>query len=212
MHVALIGATGPVGSRILEELVSRQHEVTAVVRDVSRVPARAGVSVAAADIHDLAPLTTVLSGHDAVISAVRFLKSDVETLLAAVKGAGVTRYLVVGGAASLYAVGTTTKLIDSGVIPEAYLPEPSAGVRFFERLKQERELDWTFLSPSMMFSNDPEFGLGWGGRSGRYRLGLDELLVAEDGTSAISYEDYAKAMVDELEQPRHSRRRFTVGY
>ena len=148
----------------------------------------------------------------AQISAVRFLKSDPDTLIEAVKQSGVTRYLVVGGAASLYLPGTTTKLIDSGQIPTQFLPEPTAGTVFFARLKQEQTLEWTFLSPSMVFSNDPTYGTGQGGRSGQFRLGADEMLFDEQGVSSISYEDYAMAMIDELENPRHIRQRFTVGY
>lgn len=212
MKVALVGATGPVGKRILAELLSRGHQVIAVVRDISKVPRAANLSAVSADIHEPSGLAEVLRGHDAVIVSVRFLKTDPDGLIGAIKASGVPRYLSVGGAASLYAPGTTTKLIDGGQIPEQFLPEPTAGVNFFARLKQEQELDWTFLSPPMMFSNDEQFGTKPGGRTGTFRLGKDELLVSEQGESEISYEDYAVAMVDELENPRHTRQRFTVGY
>lgn len=212
MKVALIGATGPVGRRILAELLDRGHEVTAVVRDTSKVPDHAGLYAVSANINDRAGLANVLRGHDAIIVSVRFLKTNPDTLIGAIKDSGVTRYLSVGGAASLYVPGTKTKLINSGQIPEQFLPEPTAGVNFFNRLKQEQSLDWTFLSPPMMFSNDEQFGTKPGGRTGKFRLGQDELLVNEHGESEISYEDYAVAMVDELEQPRHIRQRFTVGY
>ena len=119
--------------------------------------------------------------------------------------AGVGRYIVVGGAASLKAPGTDQRIIDSGQIPEAFMPEIRAGANFLERLKQEPEgLDWTFVSPSMFF--------GPGERTGKFRLGTEELLVAEDGKSSISYEDFAVAIVDEIESPKHHRMRFTVGY
>jgi uncharacterized protein len=212
MKVALIGATGPVGERILRELLDRHHSVTAVVRDSSKVPKHTGVRAVSADIADTFALTEALRGHDAVIASVRFLKFKPEMLLNAIRASGVKRYLSVGGAASLYAPGTTTRLIDSGQIPEQYLPEPTAGTVFFEALKKETELEWTYLSPPMMFSNDVVFGTSEGGRTGQFRVGKDELLVSSSGDSTISYEDYAMAMVDELEKPRHIRQRFTVGY
>jgi len=196
----------------MAELLDRGHHVTAIVRDIGKVPEAPNLAAVSADIHQPASLSEALRGHDAVIVSVRFLKSDPDALIGAIKASGVPRYLSVGGAASLYAPGTTTKLIGGGQIPEEFLPEPTAGVEFFARLKQEEELDWTFLSPPMMFSNDEQFGTKPGGRTGKFRLGKDELLVSESGESEISYEDYAVAMVDELENPQHTRQRFTVGY
>lgn len=212
MKVALIGATGPVGGHILRELVDRGHVVTAIVRNTAKVPDLANVHAVHGDVTDPGGLAEAIRGHDAVITSIRFLKSDPETLIGAIKRSNVKRYLSVGGAASLYAPGTTVKLIDGGQIPEQYLPEPTAGCVFFERLKKEDGLDWTFLSPPMMFSNDVEFGTSAGGRTGIFRLGKDELLVDANGQSTISYEDYAVAMVDELERGNHIRQRFTVGY
>lgn len=212
MKVALIGATGPVGRRILDELVARDHQVLAIVRDVSKVPAHPDVTAVSADVDDPSGLAAVLAGADAVISAIRFLKTDPEKLVGAVRKSGVKRYIVVGGAASLFVPGTKTKLLDSGRIPEEYLPEPTAGSIFLEYLYGVDDLDWTFLSPSGMFSNDEQFGTKPGGRTGKFRLGKDELLVSETGESEISYEDYAVALVDELERPQHVRQRFTAGY
>lgn len=213
MKVALIGSTGPVGKRLLNELVERGHQVTAISRSVGNITETSQVKAAEADVHDSESLAKALKGHDAVISAIRFLKVDYAKLIAGVKASGVKRYLIVGGAASLFAPGTTTKLIDGGMIPEEYLPEPTAGVAFFSELKKEKELDWTFLSPPVLFTNDEDYGdPAAGGRTGVFRLGLDELIVAENGDSSISYEDYAVAMIDELENPKHSQIRFTVGY
>ena len=212
MNIALIGATGPVGSRILAELLERGHQVTAVVRNVDKVESHPQVTAVAADVNEPDGLAAALRGHDVVISAIRFLKTQPDKLIGAVKASGVSRYVLVGGAASLYSPGTTTKLIDGGMIPDQYLPEPTAGCAFLNELKKETELEWTFLSPPMMFSNDVEFGTEEGGRTGKFRLGLDELLVDENGTSTISYEDYAVAMVDEVEDAQHIRQRFTVGY
>lgn len=205
MKVALIGATGNAGTRILKELTSRGHEVTAIARNVDGVAAQDGVTAKSADADDPAALAEAIRGADVAISALKFGASDPEKLIKAVRDAGVKRYLVVGGAASLTSPGTTTRIVDSGQIPEEWMPEIGAGVRFLDRLKQEPEgLDWTFLSPSMFF--------GPGERTGTFRLGKDELLVAEDGKSSISYEDYAIALVDEIEKAAHPRQRFTVGY
>jgi uncharacterized protein len=201
-RIALIGATGNVGSRLLDELVSRGHQVTAIGRDPGKVPARPGVTAVRADVKDEAGLAAALRGHDAVISAVRFLDSDPDVLLAAVRGAGVPRYLVVGGAASLL-LPSGQRLLDQPDFPEAYKAEATRGAAFLDALRQVRDLDWTFLSPSAMFVP--------GERTGHFRIGKDELLTGEHG-SAISYEDYAIAMVDELEKPAHPRQRFTVGY
>lgn len=203
MNIALIGATGNVGSRLLDELLRRGHNVTAIARNPERAAARPGVTVKRADAADKAGLATALAGHDAAISSVRFLGSDPHTLIEAVKEAGVPRYLVVGGAGSLE-VAPGARLVDAPSFPAAYRDEALAGAVFLDLLRSENELDWTFLSPSAL--------IGPGERTGRFRLGGDQLLADEKGNSAISYEDYAVAMIDELEKPAHSRRRFTVGY
>lgn len=124
MKVALIGATGNVGSRILAELLSRGHTVTAIARNPEKVPARPGVAPKRGDVHDKAGLAPLLAGHDSVISAVRFSASDPHLLIAAVKEARVPRYLVVGGAGSLE-VAPGQKLIDTPNFPAAYKPEAS---------------------------------------------------------------------------------------
>ncbi|MBE9605129.1 NAD(P)-dependent oxidoreductase [Acetobacteraceae bacterium H6797] len=202
MKVALIGATGQAGSRLLTELASRGHEVTAIARDISKVPALKGVTAVKGDVFDGAGLAKILAGHDAVISSVHFSASDPKVLIEAVKAAGVPRYLVVGGAGSLE-VAPGLKLYDAPNFPEIYLKEAKAGGAFLDLLKAEPALDWTFLSPSAMFIP--------GERTGKFRLGKDQLLSSEAGSS-ISFEDYAIAMVDELEKPAHRRARFTVGY
>ena len=203
MKVALIGATGNVGSRVLSELLSRGHAVTAIARHPEKISARPGVTPKAGDVYDKASLAALLAGHDAAISGVRFSASDPKLLIAAVKEARVPRYLVVGGAGSLE-VAPGKKLIDTPNFPEAYKPEAGAGGAFLDLLRGEKDLDWTFLSPSAL--------IGAGERTGKFRLGGDQLLTAPDGKSSISYEDYAVALIDELEKPAHSRRRFTVGY
>lgn len=201
-RIALIGATGNVGARLLAELVSRGHHVTAIARHPDKVPAQAGVTAVRADANDSAGLAAALKGHDAVVSAVRFLDSDPDKLLAAVRGAGVKRYLVVGGAASLF-VAPGKRLLDQPEFPDAYKAEATRGAAFLDALQGVNDIDWTFLSPSAMFVP--------GERTGHFRTAQDELLVGATG-STISYEDYAIAMVDEIEQPAHVRQRFTVGY
>lgn len=203
MNIALIGATGFVGSRLLTELTRRGHKVTAIVRNPEKVPAGAGISARKGDVFDRDGLSALLAGHDAVISAVHFSASDAATLLAAVKQSGVTRYLVVGGAGSLE-VAPGVKLFDTKEFPAIYLGEARKGGDFLDLLKAETVLDWTFLSPSALIQP--------GERTGKFRLGKDQLLVDANGNSAISAEDYAIALVDELEKPAHSRQRFTVGY
>lgn len=203
MKIALIGATGFIGSRLLAELTSRGHQVTAIVRNPEKVPQGAGVTAKAGDVYDKDGLAALLAGHDAVISAVHFSASDPATLLAAVKQSGVKRYLVVGGAGSLE-VAPGVKLFDTPEFPAIYLDEARKGGAFLDLLKSESGLGWTFLSPSAVI--EP------GERTGRFRLGRDQLLADGKGQSRISAEDYAVALVDELETPAHARQRFTVGY
>ncbi|MGF7212676.1 hypothetical protein GGE65_007311 [Skermanella aerolata] len=202
MKVALVGASGNVGSRLLAELVRRGHDVTAIARHPEKIEARPGITPARGDLFDDATLAQVLSDHEAVISSVRFMMSDPDKLLNAVRASGVRRYLVVGGAGSLEAA-PGVKLMDTPKFPAAAKPEATKGIEFLNLLRQEHDLDWTFVSPSALF--------GPGERTGTFRLDTDQLLVNEKGSS-ISYEDFAIALVDELEHPKYSRTRFTVGY
>ncbi|MEI2417463.1 NAD(P)-dependent oxidoreductase [Orrella sp. JC864] len=201
-RIALIGASGQAGTRILKELSDRGHAVTAIARNPEKIAALPNVSAKAGDVADKDALAKLLAGHDAVVSAVRFADCDPRVLIDAVRAAGVKRYLVVGGAGSLE-VAPGQRLIDQPDFPQAYRPEAGKGAEFLAVLKQEKELDWTFLSPSAEFVP--------GERTGKFRLGKDALLVGEQG-SRISFEDYAVALVDEIERPAHSRQRFTVGY
>jgi putative NADH-flavin reductase len=154
-------------------------------------------------VADKAGLAALLAGHDAAISAVRFTDSDPRTLIDAVKASGVPRYLVVGGAGSLE-VAPGLKLLDAPSFPAAYRPEALGGAAFLDALRAETGLNWTFISPSAFFVP--------GERTVKFRLGGDQLLKDTEGNSRISFEDFAVALVDELENPAHSRRRFTVGY
>jgi putative NADH-flavin reductase len=202
MKVAVIGASGRGGSRIVEELARRGHNVTAIARNLEKIPAGPHVTASKGDVNDQA-LADLLKGHDAVISAVRFTQSDPALLIGAVKKSGVKRYLVMGGAGSLE-VAPGKKLIDTPQFPEAAKPEATKGGLFLDALRQENDLDWTFLSPAALIEI--------GERTGKFRLGGDQLLTDANGKSRITFEDYAIAMVDEVEKGNHIRKRFTVGY
>jgi putative NADH-flavin reductase len=203
MKIALIGATGNVGTRVAAEALPRGHQVTGISRHPEKLASKPGLTAARGDAAAPEELAKVLAGHDVVVSSMRFLGSDARSLVAAVKMSGVKRLLVVGGAGSLE-LAPGQALVDSPNFPAAYKPEASAGRDFLNALRGEKETDWTFLSPSAIFSP--------GARTGKFRLGGDLLLVGPDGNSRVSMEDYAIALVDELEAPKHSRRRFTVGY
>lgn len=203
MHIALIGVTGRVGSRLATELLSRGHKVTGISLHNPPADARAGLTLVEADATDPATMTPLLKGHDAVISATRFVSSDAMALVTAVKTAGVRRLLVVGGAGSLE-VAPGKALVTTDGFPEVFKAEATAGAQFLDVLRKETDLGWTFLSPSADFSP--------GERTGMFRLGGDQLLSDAEGRSHISMEDFAIAMVDELEHPAHLRQRFTVGY
>jgi len=200
--IALIGASGNAGSRILKELSDRGHHVTAIARSPEKIAALPNVVAKKGDVFDQAGLSKLLAGHDAVISSVHFTASDPVTLIEAVRASGVPRYLVVGGAGSLE-IAPGQRVVDLPDFPAAYKAEATKGAEFLDLLKQEKQLDWTFLSPSAEFVP--------GERTGKFRIGKDNLLSNEEG-SRLSFEDYAIALVDEIEKPQHSRQRFTVGY
>jgi uncharacterized protein len=203
MKVALIGASGNIGSQILSELRSRGHEVTAIARNPEKIAAGPGVKPVRADVGDADALASALRGHDAVISSARFRNFDPQILLTAVRACGVKRLIMVGGAGSLEAK-PGVQLVDTPDFPVAAKPEALAGRNTLNLLRAEAALEWTFLSPSAVIAP--------GERTGKFRLGKEEVLIGPDGKSRISIPDYAIALVDELENPRHVRQRFTVGY
>jgi len=203
MTIAHIGATGKVGGKILEELLHRGHTVTAISRHPEKVPTIASVTAAWGDVDEPDKLSAVLKGHEAVISSAPFLPGSSAKLLDAIRQSGVKRYIAVGGAGSLE-VAPGKLLKDSGKIPPEWLPAINEGAELLRLLRSDGQLDWTFFSPAAL--------IGPGERTGQFRLGGDQLTTAADGTSAISYDDYAIALVDELEKPQHVRQRFTIGY
>ncbi len=204
MNIAILGATGHEGHLLVEELLQRGHTVTGIARHPEKLSPKPGLSLAAGDVKDKARLVELVRGHDAVVHSVMFLSTDVRAIIDAVKEAGVPRLVVVGGAGSLE-VSPGVQLVDTPEFPAPYKGESLAGRAFLEALRGEKDLDWTFISPSAFF--DPD-----GARTGKFRLGGDRLLVGEDGVSRISMADFAIALADELEHPAHRRARFTVGY
>lgn len=212
MTIALIGASGYVGSAILREALWRGHHVTAVVRNTAKLIAQPGLLAIAADVLDTAALTSVLAGHVAVISAFsghsqaqirEHYVRGVQSIIAAVKQARAPRLLVVGGAGSLD-VAPGVQLVDTPHFPPQWKQTAEGARDALRLLRKEPELDWTMLSPSALLER--------GIRTGKFRLGTDQLLADAAGESYISLEDYAVAMLDEFERPTHSRQRFTVGY
>lgn len=201
--IAIIGATGRAGSQLLEEALRRGHSVTAIARNTSAIAPRPGLTVKQADALDAQALQAAISGNEVVISAAHFATLPAEAVIGPVKQAGVQRLLVVGGAGSLL-LPDGSRVIDSPDFPAEYKAEASAGAVFLDTLRQEKTLDWSFLSPSAEFVETE--------RTGTFRLGQDDLLVSNAGRSWISFADFAIALIDEVETPKHSRQRFTVGY
>ena len=211
MKVALIGASGFIGSAILQEALARGHDVTALVTNPAKLPAAPRLTVLKADVLDTPALADRLAGLDAVISAfsghaqadVRgYYGLGIRSVIAAARKAGM-RLLVVGGAGSLEAAPGVL-VVDTPSFPAQWRASAEGARDALNLLRAQEALHWTMLSPSAVI--EP------GERTGQFRLGDDRLLVGADGRSRISTQDYAMAMIDELERPQHARRRFTVGY
>jgi putative NADH-flavin reductase len=213
MKIALIGATGFVGSAVLTEALQRGHQVTAIVRHPEKLPQHANLTARKADAYDAAAIAQPVAGHDAVVHAFNpgwgeaklrelFIEGT-KAIFAGVKQAGVKRLLVVGGAGSLY-VSPNLQLIDTPDFPAEYKEGAEGARQALNLIRGENELDWTFISPPALLQP--------GERSGRFRVGGDQLLMDGDHPARITVADLAVAIIDELEQPQHIRQRFTVGY
>lgn len=215
MKIALIGATGFVGRPLLDELLSRGHHVTALQRQPGKLPSHERLVAVQADVQNEADVAHAAEGHDLVISAfnpgwndpelyARFA-SGARAIVAGVKRARVPRLIVVGGAGSLF-VAPGVQLVDTPAfldhVPPNIVPGARAARDHLSELQAETALDWTLVSPPAMLEPGP--------RSGKYRLGEDQLLMAGDAPAGISVADLAVAIADEIEQPQHHRRRFTV--
>ena len=215
MKVALIGASGFVGKAVLNELLQRGHQVTAVVRDINNLSPQVGLTISEGNATDEQTLAEIVKENDAVISAFNagwtnpnlyedFLAGS-RAIQAGVKKSGVKRLLVVGGAGSLFIDGV--QIVDSPDFPDQWKPGATAARDYLNELKKETDLDWVFVSPAI------EMHPGTSGiRKGIYRTNEDQPVFDEKGKSVISVEDLAVAIVDEIEQPKHSRQRFTAAY
>jgi putative NADH-flavin reductase len=215
MKIALIGATGFVGRALMEEALQRGHQVTAIVRRPEDTGGREGLTMVKGDVMDTDALADLLKGNDVVISAYNAGWSNpnlyteylagLRSIQQAVKKAGIKRYIVCGGAGSLYVDGR--QLVDSPSFPEAWKSGALAARDYLDILKKEDKVDWTFVSPAIEMNESMPHG-----RRGVYRTALDSPVFDAENKSTISVEDLAVAILDEAEHPVHVRQRFTVGY
>jgi uncharacterized protein len=212
MKVAIIGASGFIGSQLLKEAVARGHDVTALVSNPAKIAASGKVTAVQVDVNAEDSLAGKLKGHDAVISAFSghaqadvfgYYVKGIQSIISATKKADVPRLLVVGGAGSLE-VAPGIQLVDTPEFPAQYKGTAQGAREALNLLRKEQHLNWTMLSPAAMIAP--------GERTGKFRIGKDQLVVDGSGASRISVEDYAVAMIDELEKAAHSRSRFTVAY
>jgi uncharacterized protein len=209
VNVAVVGATGRAGSRIVTELLARGHTVIAVARDPAKVAEAENLTVKQDNLADPAKTAALIGQADGLVSAYAPPSDNTDELLVVtarlidtVKKAGIPRLIVVGGAASLYVAPGLT-LLASGHLPEVWRAIATSHAKTLELLKAS-DIDWTYFSPAAFF--EP------GSRTGKFRLGENDLVADDKGQSRISMEDYAIALVDELEKPAHRKARFTIGY
>ena len=212
MKIGLIGATGFIGSAILKEALARSHQVTALVAHPDKLAAADHLQAEKSDVQDLARLTQQLTGFDAVISAfsghansdtLGYYVAGIKNIILAAKEAKTPRLLLVGGAGSLE-VAPGVQVMDTPSFPAEYMASAEGARQALNLLRLEPSLNWSMLSPSALIAP--------GTRTAQFRLGGEQLLSDAAGKSHISVEDYAVAMINELEQVAHSRQRFTVGY
>ncbi|MBN3789184.1 NAD(P)H-binding protein [Burkholderia sp. Ac-20353] len=216
MKVVVLAATGQVGRTVLSELISRGHQVTAVARTPDKLPN--SIHTVRDDLSSADRIAEIIAGADAVVSAFGPPKEDarffsdvsytdqlpevIERAINAVRKAGAPRLIMAGGCGSLwFSPGVT--VLESGHWPEKLIPIATSHVKAFAALRAS-DINWTYFSPPMQI--EP------GVRTGKFRLGGDDLIKDEQGRSWVSFEDYAIALVDELEKPAHERARFTIGY
>jgi uncharacterized protein len=203
MNIVLAGATGNIGSRILDEALRRGHRVTGLTRDPAKLGARSGLQAKKANTAEGAAFTDALKGHDAAILSVKWNENDVHHVLDALRKAGVKRCLFVVGAGSLLRTDGRTHfdhMAEKGIQPPTSKPAALA----LAEVQKVTDLEWTAISPPASIQA--------GERTGKFRLGRDHLLEDDAGKSEISREDFAIAILDEIEKPRHIRQRFTAAY
>ena len=200
--IALVGASGNIGSRILSEALSRSHQVTGIVRNPEKLSAQAGLSIAQGDLADPNSLSKLVAGADVLVVSIRWTDNAAQVLETA-RLAGVSRVLVVVGAGSLEA-SPGVRVLDTPEFPAAWRTGAEGAARALAAFRQEQQLDWVAFSPSWTIAP--------GERTGKFRIGGDQLLRDDKGESLISREDFAVAIIDEIEKPQHHRQRITVGY
>lgn len=215
MKIAIIGATGFVGAALLKEALSRGNEVTAIVRDLSKLEQHEGLTIEQGDINQTEELAELLVGHDVVLSAFNpgwtnpNIHEDymvgAKSIEEAAVNAGVPRLLVIGGAGSLFIDGK--QIVDGPNFPATFYGGASAARDYFNILKQNTTLDWTMFSPAI----EMHHGITTG-RTGKYRVGTDSPVFNEKGRSILSVQDLAVAVIDELENKQFIRQRFTAAY
>ena len=215
MKIAIIGATGFVGSAILNELVSRNHEVTAIARNPKN-DKKANIKWEKADINNVEELSKIIAGNDVIINAFSagwtnpnlytdFLEGS-KAIQKAVKKSGVKRFITIGGAGSLF-VAPNLQAVDTPDFPKEYHAGASAARDYLNIIKDEKDLDWAFFSPAFEMHQGITTG-----RTGKYRLGLDNPVFDENQRSILSVEDLAIVIADETENPKHHQVRFTAAY
>lgn len=213
MKIAIIGATGFVGSAILNELAARNHELTAIARNPKDSSEAKWV---AADIFNIDSLAETLKGHDVIINAYNpgWTNPNIyndsiagsKAIQEAVKKSGVRRFITIGGAGSLY-IAPNVQLVDTPEFPKEIFDGANAARHYLEIIKEEKELDWAFFSPAIEMHQGTKTG-----RTGKYRLGLENPVFNEEQRSILSVEDLAVVIADEVETPKHHQVRFTAAY
>lgn len=200
--IALVGASGNIGGRVLAEALARGHTVTGVVRNTDKLEPRTHLTIARGDVNDSATAAESIRGADVLVVSIRW-SDNASQVLETARRAGVSRLITVVGAGSLEA-SPGVRVLDTPEFPAAWRAGAEGAARALQTLRAEREIDWVAFSPS--------WNIGPGERTGKFRVGKDRLLRDEKGESRISREDFAVAIVDEIEKPAHHRERVTVGY
>lgn len=215
MKIAIIGATGFVGSSILNELASRNHEITAIARN-PKTDEKPNINWQKADVNNTDELSKILAGNDVVVSAYNpgwanpniynDSISGAKAIQEAVKKSGVKRFITIGGAGSLY-IAPNLQLIDTPEFPKEIFDGANAARDYLNIIKEEKDLDWAFFSPAIEMHQGTKTG-----RTGKYRLGLENPVFNDDQRSILSVEDLAVVIADEVETPKHHQVRFTAAY
>ncbi|MFT3906209.1 MAG: NAD(P)-dependent oxidoreductase [Steroidobacteraceae bacterium] len=200
--IALVGASGNIGGRVLDEALSRGHSVVGIVRNTGKLESRPGLTIARGDVNDSKLTAELVRGADVLVVSLRWSDNAAQVIETA-RSAAVPRLLVVVGAGSLEA-SPGVRVLDTPEFPAAWRPGAEGAARALQTFRAEQGVDWVAFSPS--------WNIGPGERTGKFRVGGDQLLRDAQGESRISREDFAVAIVDEIEKPAHHRQRVTVGY